>query len=80
MRRMSESRPHDLGRRNVRVARVECGILAIITRLTTYVRVMHLRSCVLTHNTMCNLWHNSDVHIFAPRECENVYDVSCVRS
>ena len=36
-----------------------------IARLTTYVRVMHLRSYVLTRNTMCNVWHNSVVHLFA---------------
>ena len=40
-----------------------CGACSsdCFARLATYVQVMHLRSYVLTHNTICNLLHNSAV-------------------
>ena len=41
---------------------------SIRVRLTTYVRVMHVRSCILTRNTMCKLLHNSVVHLVAKKE------------
>ena len=40
---------------------------AIVARLTTCVRVMHVQK-ILTHNTMCNVLHNGVVHLVALRE------------
>ena len=41
-------------------------------------RLMHVRRYVLAHCTMCNLLHDSVVHLFVPRE--GVCDVLCVRA